>query len=84
MYDPPLSGPLGVQKPPHVPDAGASFVGLSQLAEKMQTEAVRQAEMEEQLALQQTQAGHLGTVAGAVQGDAMNVRLINPSPGGNW
>ncbi len=74
---------IAKQTAPHAPDQ-AAFVGLSQLAEKMQTEAVRQAEMEEQLALQKTQAGHLGTVAGAVQGDAMNVRLVNPSPGGNW
>jgi hypothetical protein len=52
-----------------------AFVGLSQLAEKMQIEAARQAEREEELALQEQQRQHLEKLAGAVSGNALNVSI---------
>ncbi len=53
----------------------AAFVGLAQLAEKMQVEAARQAERQEELALQEQQNQHLGKLAAAVSGNVVNVAI---------
>jgi len=52
-----------------------TFVGLAQLAERMQLEAARRAEREEELALQEQQNQHLGKLAAAVSGNVMNVAI---------
>ena len=53
----------------------AAFVGLAQLAEKMQVEAARQAERAEGLALHEQQNQHLGKLAAAVSGNVVNVAI---------
>jgi hypothetical protein len=52
-----------------------AFVGLAQLADKMQIEAGRQAQREEALALQEQQNQHLGMLAGTVSGNVVNVAI---------
>jgi hypothetical protein len=66
-------------------DFKIEFVGLSQLAEKMQQEAARQAEREEELNIQREQSGHLAKLSGTIEGGALQVNVTNfPNAPSQW
>ena len=56
-------------------EAKVSFTSLSGLAEKMQQEAGKEDLQAQQLAAQQQAANNLDKVAGAVDGNALNVNI---------
>ena len=56
------------------------FVGLSQLAEKMQQEATKNDVAQEHLDVAKNQAGHMQALAGCVQNGGLNVNVPNAGP----
>ena len=56
------------------------FVGLSQLAEKMQQEAAKNDIAQEHLGVAKDQAGHMQALAGCVQNGGLNVNVPNSGP----
>jgi len=70
-----LAGPGGGAEKKKGKEAGASFVGLSQLAEKMQEAAGAKAEMAKQTKAAETTATATDKIAAAAMGEGLKVRL---------
>jgi hypothetical protein len=60
------------------------FVGLAQLAEKMQTEASKSDVANRQLAVAQQQQGHLQKIADCVQGDGLKISRLPAAAQQTW